>query len=88
MLVDLQNIYVFPLVSMDLHRKSSKVYSDNSFRDNIELKHAIHDNSSSSTMDTSAVTMTEDKVNIFIVFVFILELLVLVFVSVLEYFLR
>ena len=36
----------------------------------------------------SRVQSENDKVNIFIVFVFILELLVLVFVSVLEYFLR
>lgn len=31
---------------------------------------------------------SSDKVNVFIVFIFILEILVLIFVSVLEYFLR
>lgn len=39
-------------------------------------------------METVSDTSSSDRVNVFIVFVFILELLVLVFVCVLEYFLR
>ncbi len=39
-------------------------------------------------MDTMSDDSTGDRVNVFIVFVFILEFLVLIFISVLEFFLR
>ena len=39
-------------------------------------------------MDTNSEQSTKEKVNIFIIFTFILELLILIFVIVLEYFLR
>ena len=39
-------------------------------------------------MDTMSNDSSQDRVNVFIVFVFILEFLVLIFVSVLEFFLR
>ena len=39
-------------------------------------------------MDTMSDDGSQDRVNVFIVFVFILEFLVLIFVSVLEFFLR
>ena len=39
-------------------------------------------------METNSDDSSQDRINIFVIFVFILDLLVLIFVAVLEFFLR
>ena len=72
---------------------SNPAFSRHSSFDQFNLGYDAYDNTPLSQQLMTEGTMSRiqsenDKVNIFIVFVFILELLVLVFVSVLEYFLR
>lgn len=57
--------------------------------EHIELAYEPYDNDRSTLdMETMSDDSGDGRVNIYIVFIFILEILVLVFVSVLEYFLR
>ena len=57
--------------------------------DHMTFGYDAYDNRLIADADTmSRANSDHDKINIFIIFVFILELLVLIFLSVLEYFLR
>lgn len=58
--------------------------------EHIDLAHHIDPEAEKSMIDMETLSddSSQDRVNVFVVFVFILEILVLIFVAVLEYFLR